>query len=114
MKNIFAALIVCVISAVPALAGAGCGDPKIMASLFHNAVFADDRDAAERQLLPGALIVSPCLSRQGYNLSASLIPGRLGIVLAILGAMRQESAAMSTPDDVDRQLRLWQAQLAGR
>jgi len=114
MKNIRIAVALLLWWAAPALAGSGCGDQRIMVSLYRNAVFAEDRVAAERQLIPAALIVAPCLTREGYKLADSLIPGRFGVVLAILAAMRRESAAMSTAADVDRKLRLWQAELAGK
>lgn len=106
MKNLIFAVIALVCLA-PAARAAGCGDPQRVAFLFHEAVYSQDRTGAESRLIGGILPVSACLSREGYKLAELTIPGRLGIILVIQGALRRQSVRMNTPEDVDRLLRFW-------
>lgn len=84
-----------------------CGDPRRIAALYHEAVFSGDRAEAERRLVAALFPVISCLSRDGYLESPSGLPGRFRLVIEVLAAMRRESIHVSTPDDVQRQVRIW-------
>lgn len=113
MKSLIFA-VMAVICLVPAARAAGCGDSQRVAFLLHEAIYSEDRAGAESRLIGVILPISACLSREGYNLAEVTIPGRLGIILVIQGALRRQSVRMSTPADVDRLLRFWKVNASKR
>jgi len=112
MKTILLVIYSLFFFAASAMAGGSCGDSRRVAFLLHEVFYADDRPNAESRLISGVFPISACLSREGYQINTTRLPGRLGIVLEILGALRGQSVRMSTPEDVDRKIRLWKVGLA--
>jgi len=113
MKRILLFVGALVVFAQAAMAGGSCGDSQRVASLLHEVVYADDRADAESRLISGIFPISTCLSREGYVLTPTT-PGKFGIVLHILGSLRRQNVHMSTPEDVDRKLRLWQLSMKAK
>jgi|GEM_PF-3896788 len=113
-KTLLLFLAVGMIAPAAGMAGGACGDPVRVSALFHEAVYADDRDDAESRLITGIFPVVSCLSREGYLGTPSGIPGRFSMILEILGALHRQSVRMSTPADVDRQIRLWKVNLSAQ
>ena len=112
MKAILLAIFSLFLFAAAAKAGVSCGDSRRVAFLLHEVFYADDRAVAESRLISGVFPIPACLSREGYQINTARMPGRLAIVLEILGALRGQSVRMSTPEDVDRKIRLWKVGLA--
>ncbi len=94
-------------------AGSDCGDPHRVTELFMDAVYASDRADAEGKLIQGVYPVVSCLSREGYLTQPSELKGRFSLVLEVLAALRRQSLHVSTPEDIDRQVRLWKVHSAG-
>lgn len=88
-------------------AAAGCGDDKRIAFLLREAYYSADRTAAESRLITGIMPVAACLAREGKLPNPAALPGRFGIAVYVWGRLRDQELRMSTPEDLDRQLRLW-------
>jgi len=107
MKALIFAAISLIFLATTARAAGKCGDPQRVALQLHEAIYSEDRAGAESRLIATILPVSACLSREGYNLTGTVLPGRLGIIIEIQGILRRQSVRMSTPAEINRLLRFW-------
>lgn len=84
-----------------------CGDPRRIAALYHDAVYAGDRADAERKLVSALFPVVKCLAKDGLLETPSGLPGRFRLVIEVLAALRRETIFVSTPDSIHRQVEVW-------
>mgnify|MGYP001561058858 CR=1 FL=1 len=97
------------LAALPARAEPACAEAGRVSKLYREAVLGAESEGVQQALISEMVRLTRCLVRQGY-LAEPQVPGRFGIVLEALAALRRKPLGLVRDAEIDKRVQLWQAE----